>query len=693
MSTFRVFDQGSGAGLQERGAMVAGKEGRGLHVELYRLVATAKGLDPLRSELRRLLLEQTTAVCAAHVVLADENAAPSSSVQSSTPSPLILLGCLGAESLWQRCQESLQSGIRQALQSGRLQFQTIDIAATTTQGDGSSDERKSVDVPRSTPGKDVGRHRTRDQTKVGREPAEGWIALSLPLMLPSCRHEVLVLIVPHRLGEVQSAAVTLEVVAGYQRIAARGFESVEGDWQLSAMAALCELSSQVVQSPTLKDGAVVAANGVQRQLGARMVAIGLGTHGKLRLVAMSGTGELERSSDLHRDLRQAMIESQLRGGQTCYPPQDDTPRQLLLAHQRLAQSTNQSTILSTPLTTEAGEMVGAWVVVGPTDRATGQVKADADNTSPSNPNGSRSLRFLRAAAPHVATALTTVKLATPGLFKRFVSLLTRGLTSRPGWCVLFALVALGWFMTLSAPYRVSCRCRTEAVLSRYASAPHEGLVEQGFVEPGDRVQKGMLLARMDGRELRWELAGVQADRERAARERDMQLTGAEVPQAMLADLETQRLGLKERVLVQRKENLEIVSPIDGIVLSGTLKQSAGRPVTTGEILYEIGPLSPLRIELEVPAADILEIEVGGLTDVWLEGAGGEKITGTILRIRPRSEIRNQENLFIAELEIPNNDLTLRPGMTGTARIEGQPHSLGWRLFHKPWEWVVTRVGW
>ncbi|MCZ6773228.1 MAG: hypothetical protein O7G83_14790, partial [Proteobacteria bacterium] len=60
---------------------------------------------------------------------------------------------------------------------------------------------------------------------------------------------------------------------------------------------------------------------------------------------------------------------------------------------------------------------------------------------------------------------------------------------------------------------------------------------------------------------------------------------------------------------------------------------------------------------------------------------------------PRSEIREHENVFIAEVKLDNSDLQLRPGMKGRAKIIGRRHLLAWNLFHKPCESLLLWLGW
>ena len=66
--------------------------------------------------------------------------------------------------------------------------------------------------------------------------------------------------------------------------------------------------------------------------------------------------------------------------------------------------------------------------------------------------------------------------------------------------------------------------------------------------------------------------------------------------------------------------------------------------------------------------------------------------GKVTKIHPKSEIREQESVFVAEVELENTDLSLKPGMKGQAKIVSDAYPIGWNLFHQPFEklryWTV-----
>ena len=256
---------------------------------------------------------------------------------------------------------------------------------------------------------------------------------------------------------------------------------------------------------------------------------------------------------------------------------------------------------------------------------------------------------------------------------------------------LVAIAAAAMFLPI--PYRLGCECQIQPVTRRVVAAPFAGTLEKSLVKPGDIVRRGEVLGRMDGREIRWELAGLIADQSRAAKSRDVNMAASKVAAAQIDALEMQRLEVKRRLLADRADHLDVKSPVDGVVISGDLKRAEGAPVAIGQSLYEIAPLNRMLAEVAIPDAEISYARPGQAVTISLDAFPGANWSAAVATIQPRSELHDNDNVFIAEVNLDNRELTLRPGMKGQAKIETDSHSLGWIVFHKPWSRVSGWLGW
>jgi multidrug resistance efflux pump len=259
--------------------------------------------------------------------------------------------------------------------------------------------------------------------------------------------------------------------------------------------------------------------------------------------------------------------------------------------------------------------------------------------------------------------------------------------------VLAALCLLSGAMFLPLHYHVDCKCRLQPVVRRFVTAPFDGTLEKSLAEPGDIVAEGQTLARMDGREVRWEASGLEADRNRAEVKRNTSLAKHEMGAARMAGLEAQRLDLKLRLLERRADHLEIKSPIRGVIIGGDLKRVEGMPVTVGQGLFEVAPLDQMVFELAIPEREFAHVAVGQEVTLRLDAFPRKTWQGSIAKIYPRAEARDSEQVFVAELAVGGANESLRPGMNGKATVVAQRHSLAWILFHRPWQHLQEALGW
>ena len=219
---------------------------------------------------------------------------------------------------------------------------------------------------------------------------------------------------------------------------------------------------------------------------------------------------------------------------------------------------------------------------------------------------------------------------------------------------------------------------------QYVVARFDGILDEVFVEPGDRVQKGAPLATLDGREIDLELRSIEADSAKALKMRDNYMATGDIAPAQIALLEARRLQERSNLLRDRQQKLDLKSPLDGIVLSGDLKQDVGGPVGRGQMLFEIAPLEIVLVELAVLDEDVSYVEKDMVVEVHFDAFPGRIWKATIDRIAPKSEIVQGANIFLTTLELENKDRVLQPGMQGHATVKCGRRSLAWIYFHKPW---------
>ena len=495
--------------------------------------------------------------------------------------------------------------------------------------------------------------------------------------LASMKQPELFMVALKNKADLTSTFVKLQKVVSALQLVRRNSKLNTSMWQLNSLAAIMELVAKIEKSDTVKSACEMACNELVSLLGCESVAIGLFKKRKLELNAISGIAKIDRASRTCRDYQQALYESVVRDQQGTYPAYNTDNGHLLLAHKQLTATIHSQSALSQPLANEEEDAIGSWIFTGSQPQLASEHFA----------------RFIDTATPHISGALDLLRRAEKSRLSRMWSLFTRKTKLFTRLMIPISLVAFFLLMQVPITYKVRCNCTVEPVLRRFAVAAFDGLVESGFVEPGDLVEKDQVLAEIDGRTIRWELLGVSSERKQSQRQRQIELADRNIPKTLLAELENRRLTAEEEVLKYKQDHLKIRSPIAGVVLSGSLERAEAASVKTGQVLFEIGPLDPVKIEIAIPADDASQVKKGHPVTVWIEGQEDRPLESVIERIHPRSETRDALNIFVAELKFENPDEILRPGMKGVVRIDAEKRSLGWSLFHKPINYLRSRLTW
>ncbi|MDH3717346.1 MAG: HlyD family efflux transporter periplasmic adaptor subunit, partial [Planctomycetota bacterium] len=416
-------------------------------------------------------------------------------------------------------------------------------------------------------------------------------------------------------------------------------------WEVETVSAVAELVSKMELARDEPTSHYVCVNELQKFLDCQRVALAISQRGSVaRLVAVSGMAEFDQQSEMVRALEAALNETLVRCEKTLWPPKSPSDRRATLSHRRLVETVGSEAAISSPLQTSAGDVLGAWVFTG------SQQQIDDGRTQ----------CLMNAAAPHVAAALAVVRRAEPTRLKKLGNWVAARRHRSGVKVMLIAAILLIGLLLFPLPYKVRCGASVEPQRRRFAVAPYSGVLQKSLVQTGDVIQAGQVLAVMDGRELRWELAGLAAERNRAAKKRDASMAAHDVAEAQMAELELDRLQYKMDLLQYREENLEIKSPLDGVVLTSKVEDAERLPVQVGEGLFEVAPLRALKVLVRVPADEISHLAAGQDVQLRLDAYPDQKLSGVVEKIRPRSEIHDSENVFVAEVLLENIDQRIRP---------------------------------
>jgi hypothetical protein len=507
--------------------------------------------------------------------------------------------------------------------------------------------------------------------------SDDYVVVSAPVFFTSQSPEALVVVLPDTTPTAERSML-VQLIASHVTLWHIVQESNVAAFRSQLANTLVNMVSKLSDCAGLGEASSVLVNELKEVLECDSVVVGMRRDrtGPCRLLAISGTQHFDRHSELVRAFEAAMYESILRGTLAIWPPSETIDRHKALTQQTLASLTGKQLVISGPLGVEAGEAVGSWVVLGDDQLRSRQA----------------AIHFLRESQEPLGACLRLLQRTERGPVADFWRRLAETLRSWEPKLAVAVICALTALLLVPAPFKVRCDCQIQPVIRRYVAAPYDGKLEKVLVATGHLVSKGDVVARMDGRDIRWELAGLIAERGRVSKQRDVALASHETVTAQLAELEMERLDLKIQMLEHRGENLEIRSPIDGIVISGDLEKAEGAPLSVGQTLFEIGPLDEMAVELAVPEDHISFVRPGLRASIRLDAYPRRRWETLVAKVHPRSEERNDRNIFLAEANLDNSDDLFRPGMNGEAKITVGYRPLVWNLFHKPWSVLVNALG-
>lgn len=209
-----------------------------------------------------------------------------------------------------------------------------------------------------------------------------------------------------------------------------------------------------------------------------------------------------------------------------------------------------------------------------------------------------------------------------------------------------------------------------------------GVVSKLFVNVGDRVDKGQLLARLDDSALSARVNTQQA--ELAAAEAELEYAKAEVlryeqlgPMATRVQLENSKRNLAVRAanIAQARSRLadariqlafvRITAPIGGVIASvSTYEGETVAANFAAPTFVTIVDLSRLEIQSYVDETDIGKVRAGQHVRFRVDAYPGRELAGTVRAIYPKPQLINNVVNYIVIVDIDDKgDLLIRPEMT------------------------------
>ena len=217
--------------------------------------------------------------------------------------------------------------------------------------------------------------------------------------------------------------------------------------------------------------------------------------------------------------------------------------------------------------------------------------------------------------------------------------------------------------------RIEALGTTLANESARITAPVTEKVVAVHFEDGQQVQAGELLVTLQQKEERAQRAAASeqlAEHKRELKRLKTLLQEDVIPQRDYDERLTLRNVTRQRIreIEARISDRTIRAPFDGIL--GLRQVSVGALVEPGDLIATIDDLSRIKLDFNVPATYLSNLQPGSVIHAHSAGWGDDRFEGTVATIGTRIDPETRSVLIRAI--IPNREMRLRPGLLMTVQL-------------------------
>jgi RND family efflux transporter MFP subunit len=219
------------------------------------------------------------------------------------------------------------------------------------------------------------------------------------------------------------------------------------------------------------------------------------------------------------------------------------------------------------------------------------------------------------------------------------------------------------------PVRVEVTGQVAAVYQATLSSRIQGTIDRLLAREGTQVSKGQTLVELDNRDVRADLARVQAEVENTKAQLDRMTAlydrDAVSKQEMENAIRAYKVAEANRKTVLAQLSYTVVkAPFDGVITEK--KVEAGELASPGQPLLKMEDPRWLRLEATVAEGDLKSVSRGDRIPVTIDALGGQVLTGVVSHILPAGDPRT--HTFTVKVDLPPTP-GLKSGMFGRLHLE------------------------
>lgn len=246
-------------------------------------------------------------------------------------------------------------------------------------------------------------------------------------------------------------------------------------------------------------------------------------------------------------------------------------------------------------------------------------------------------------------------------------------------------------MLVPGEFRVSSTAVLEGRVQQAIVAPFDGYVAKAIARAGDLVQKNDIIAELDDHELRLEQMRWLSQKDEFTKQYRTALAGLDHSAVRISQSQIAQADAQLELVASRLERVKLVSPLDGIIISGDLSRLLGIPLERGQLLFEIAPLNEYRLVLNVDEQDIVYVRQGQTGTLTLAAFPRREIPFTVRKVAVLHQQVDVAITFRTEASIESDVIDLRPGMQGVGKINIDKRNYLWIWTRSALDWLRLKM--
>src|SRR6185503_8812021 len=422
--------------------------------------------------------------------------------------------------------------------------------------------------------------------------------------------------------QVRLAMRELQWGSGWLEVLLRRHAAPQDAARLRLKLAL-DLVSALLEHEGLTDGGAAFVTELATRTGCDRATLGVLERGRVRIRAVSHSGQFDKRANLLQFAAEAMEEAVDQKAAVTFPPAQDGARLVARAHELLQREAGAGGVATFPLES-GGKVIGALTLERP---AGFQLDAPTLELAEAvaavcGPIVALKLTGERSLGTHALALATSFweKLVGPrhALYKLIAAA-----------TVLLALL----FALVDGTYRVS------------ADAAIAGFVKEAPRRAGDTVKKGDVIGRFDDRDLRLDRVRLSSQQGQYTKQYREAMAKHDRPQAAIVTAQLEQVDAQIALVDEQLARIEMVAPFDGVIVSGDLSQRLGAPVERGQVLFEVAPLDDFRIALQVDEHDFAQVLPGQRGEMVVASMPHQSFAFTVTKITAVNNAKDGANRF------------------------------------------------